>query len=140
MPHRSRAVPPAPPLVGRAHQLDALARHADAARAGRPRLVLLDGPAGIGKTALLRAALAEDGPLAGMTTLYGSCRAVDVATGYSGVRALFGGLGLTGRKGRTSPLLAGGARRALPALAADPGELDADPGSTFSVLQGLYWL
>ncbi|MCM3821706.1 AAA family ATPase [Streptomyces albidoflavus] len=140
MPHRSRAVPPAPPLVGRAHQLDVLARHADAARAGRPRLVLLDGPAGIGKTALLRAALAEDGPLAGMTTLYGSCRAVDVATGYSGVRALFGGLGLTGRKGRTSPLLAGGARRALPALAADPGELDADPGSTFSVLQGLYWL
>ncbi|UYM22985.1 AAA family ATPase [Streptomyces albus] len=140
MPHRSRAVPPAPPLVGRAHQLDALARHADAARAGRPRLVLLDGPAGIGKTALLRAALAADGPLAGMTTLYGSCRAVDVATGYSGVRALFGGLGLTGRKGRTSPLLAGGARRALPALAADPGDLDADPGSTFSVLQGLYWL
>ncbi|MBL3808129.1 AAA family ATPase [Streptomyces sp. BRB081] len=136
----ARTVSPDQPLVGRGGQLDALGRHAEAARSGRPRLVLLDGPAGIGKTALLEAALAKGGPLSGMTALHGACRAVDVATGYSGVRALFGGLGLTGRRGRNSRLLEGGARRALPALAADPGELDPDPGSTFSVLQGLYWL
>lgn len=120
--------------------MEALARHAAAARVGRPRLVLVDGPAGVGRTALLRAA--ADGPFAGMTVLHGSCRAADVATGYSGVRALCGRLGLTSRKGRTSPLLDGGARRALSALVTDPGDPD-HPGAapdTFSLLQGLYRL
>ncbi|CAM5395209.1 hypothetical protein SALBM135S_01062 [Streptomyces alboniger] len=137
---RASAAHPVLPLVGRARHIEALAGHAAAARAGQPRLVLLDGPAGAGKTALLRAALAADGPFAGMTVLHGTCRAVDATTGYSGVRALFGRLGLTGRRGRASALLDGGARRALPALAAAPGELDAAPGGVFSVLQGLYWL
>ncbi|MFE3602225.1 ATP-binding protein [Streptomyces sp. NPDC059142] len=143
MSDRASAVTSVPPLVGRARQMEALARHAAAARSGRPRLVLVDGPAGVGKTALLRAAVAADGPFAGMTVLYGGCRAVDAATGYSAVRALCGRLGLTSRKGRTSPLLDGGARRALPALVTDPADPDnpgAAPDNTFSVLQGLYWL
>ncbi|MDT0435491.1 MULTISPECIES: helix-turn-helix transcriptional regulator [Streptomyces] len=143
MSERARTDTPAPPLVGRTRHLDALARYAAAARAGQPRLVLVDGPAGAGKTALLRAAVAEDGPFAGMTVLHGGCRAVDAATGYSGVRALFTRLGLTSRKGRASHLLDGAARRALPALAADPETLEslgAAPEGTFSVLQGLYWL
>ncbi|MGW8066308.1 ATP-binding protein [Streptomyces ziwulingensis] len=134
------AAHPVLPLVGRAEQLEALAEHAAAARAGQPRLVLLDGPAGAGKTALLRAALAAGGPLADMTALHGTCRAVEAATGYSGVRALFGPLNLTGRRGRASALLDGGARHALPALTATPQEGDTTPGGTFSVLQGLYWL
>ncbi|MFJ6127266.1 ATP-binding protein [Streptomyces griseoviridis] len=142
MSERARTAPSAPPLVGRARHLEALARHAEAARAGRPRLVLVDGPAGAGKTALLRAAVADGGPFAGMTVLHGGCRAVDAGTGYSGVRALCARLGLTSRKGRASHLLDGGARRALPALAADPETLEGlgAPEGTFSVLQGLYWL
>ncbi|WP_320774079.1 helix-turn-helix transcriptional regulator [Streptomyces sp. CRN 30] len=140
MSNRARAAISALPLVGRAAHLDALARHAEAARAGRSRLVLVDGPAGAGKTALLDTALADDGPFAGMTVLHGACRAEDGSTGYSGVRALFGPLGLTRRKNRTSPLLDGGARRALPALAPDPGDLEDAPGGTFPVLHGLYWL
>ncbi|MFF3485304.1 ATP-binding protein [Streptomyces sp. NPDC002701] len=140
MTNRARAANPALPLVGRTRHLEALAGYAEAARAGRPRLVLLDGPAGVGKTALLRAALADDGPFADMTVLHGTCRAVEATTGYSGARALFGRLGLTGRKGRTSALLDGGARRALPALAAGPDDLDDAAGGTFAVLQGLYWL
>ncbi|WP_221349639.1 helix-turn-helix transcriptional regulator [Streptomyces beigongshangae] len=140
MTNRARTATPALPLVGRARHLDALAGYAGAARAGRPALVLLDGPAGAGKTALLRAALADGGPFAGLTVLHGTCRAVDAATGYSGVRALFGRLVPAGRKGRSSSLLEGGARRALPALAAGPDEPDTEPGTTFSVLQGLYWL
>ncbi|MFC7896762.1 ATP-binding protein [Streptomyces sp. NPDC057381] len=140
MTDRAGVAQPVMPLIGRTEHLEALAGHATAARTGRPRLVLLDGPAGAGKTALLRAALAADGPFADMTVLYGSCRAVDAATGYSGVRALFGPLGLAGRRGRASALLDGGARHALPALTAVPQEGDAVPGDAFSVLQGLYWL
>ncbi|WP_431330522.1 helix-turn-helix transcriptional regulator [Streptomyces sp. IPPR8] len=140
MTDRAGTAHPVPPLVGRSGHLEALAGHAAAARAGQPRLVLLDGPAGAGKTALLRAALADGGPFAGMTVLHGSCRAVEATTGYSAVRALFGPLGLTGRRGRSSTLLDGGARHALPALTAAPQEGDALPGGTFSVLQGLYWL
>jgi predicted ATPase len=45
-------------FVGREPELALLARAADEARAGTPRLVRVEGPAGIGKTALLRRFLA----------------------------------------------------------------------------------
>jgi len=54
------------PFVGRLDALDALARWADEAAGGQPRLIVLSGPAGVGKSRLLtrhvetRAALGEE--------------------------------------------------------------------------------
>ncbi|MEU9356101.1 AAA family ATPase [Streptomyces griseoloalbus] len=140
MTNRERAAGPSLPLVGRSAHLGTLAARAAAARAGRPQMVVVDGPAGVGKTSLLRAALDPGGPCDGMTVLHGACRAVDNGIGYSGVRALFGPLNLTARRGRSASLLRGSARHALPALVPDPADADSTPGATFPTLNGLYWL
>jgi ATP/maltotriose-dependent transcriptional regulator MalT len=127
-------------LVGRAGELALLARHAEAACAGDAGLVMLSGPAGIGKTSLLNGFLGGES-CHGMTVLHGTCGQVVAGTGYGGVRALFGPLGLTEASAPESPLLRGSARRALPALSADPP--DEDPGTSavaYPVLHGLYWL
>ncbi|WP_028064181.1 ATP-binding protein [Solirubrobacter soli] len=50
-----------PAFVGRADELDAFAVELDAARAGRPRVILLEGPAGVGKTALVERFVATVG-------------------------------------------------------------------------------
>ncbi|MEU9790152.1 AAA family ATPase [Streptomyces sparsogenes] len=129
-------------LVGRARELAALRDHADAARSGRAGLVLLSGPAGIGKTSLLHA-FVNGGACRDMTVLHGRCGEVVTNAGYGGVRALFGRLGLAEPEtARDSPLLRGSARRALPALRPCPGE-EEKPGtaaSVYPVLHGLYWL
>jgi ATP/maltotriose-dependent transcriptional regulator MalT len=49
------------PFVGRQSMLAHLRRMLEQARAGQPRLVLIEGPAGIGKTTLVRRFLAEAG-------------------------------------------------------------------------------
>ena len=41
-------------FVGRAHELAAMTAELDRARAGQPRVLWLSGPAGIGKTTLIR--------------------------------------------------------------------------------------
>ncbi|MEU1946717.1 ATP-binding protein [Streptomyces sp. NPDC020125] len=127
-------------LVGRAAELAALTAHAEAAYNGRSGLVVLSGPAGIGKTSLLRAFLDSD-VCRKMTVLHGTCGEVVAGAGYSGVRALFGGLGLSAEDAQDSPLLRGSARRALPALSPHPGE-EGPPtaASVYPVLHGLYWL
>ncbi|MDX3232174.1 helix-turn-helix transcriptional regulator [Streptomyces sp. ME19-01-6] len=130
-------------LIGRARELAALGDHAEAARSGRAGLVILSGPAGIGKTTLLHA-FVNGGACQGMTVLHGRCGEVVTNAGYGGVRALFGGLRLTeaGDEGvHASPLLKGSARRALPALRPSPGEEEPGTAATvYPVLHGLYWL
>ncbi|MEU4906416.1 ATP-binding protein, partial [Streptomyces sp. NPDC022067] len=127
-------------LVGRAAELQALTAHAEAARAGRSGLVVLSGPAGIGKTSLLRAFLGSDA-CRKMTVLHGTCGEVVAGAGYGGVRALFKGLGLTAEDAQDSPLLRGSARRALPALIPCPaGEEPSQAATVYPVLHGLYWL
>ncbi|MGW5119137.1 helix-turn-helix transcriptional regulator [Streptomyces noursei] len=125
-------------LVGRDDELRTLARHAEAARAGQAGLVMLHGPAGMGKTSLLRAFTAG-AACRGMTVLHGTCRETDAGAGYSGVRELLGGLGLGRGDAHRSPLLDGLAARALPALTADPVGHDAATAA-YPVLHGLYWL
>ena len=46
-------------FVGRQHELGLLRTRLDESRGGEPRLVLVEGAAGVGKTALLRRLLAE---------------------------------------------------------------------------------
>ena len=55
-----RGAPPGP-FVGRQDELTRLRTKLDEIRAGEPRLVLVEGAAGIGKTAILRRLLAEAG-------------------------------------------------------------------------------
>jgi DNA-binding CsgD family transcriptional regulator len=45
-------------FVGRSHELATMAGELDGARAGRPRVLTVDGPAGIGKTSLIHCFLA----------------------------------------------------------------------------------
>ncbi|MFD0654311.1 AAA family ATPase [Streptomyces malaysiensis] len=95
-------------LVGRVAELEALTAHAEAAQRGRSGVVVLSGPAGIGKTSLLRAFLDGDA-CRKMTVLHGVCGEVVAGAGYGGVRALFGGLGLSAEDAQDSPLLRGSA-------------------------------
>ncbi|GAA2319134.1 helix-turn-helix transcriptional regulator [Streptomyces violaceusniger] len=127
-------------LVGRAAELAALTAHAEAAHSGRSGLVVLSGPAGIGKTSLLRTFLDGDA-CRKMTVLHGACGEVVAGAGYGGVRALFGSLGLSAEDAQDSPLLRGSARRALPALSPRPGEEGPSTAAVvYPVLHGLYWL
>jgi len=51
--------PAAGSFVGRRVEFDRIARALDAVRAGRPRILVIEGEPGIGKTAFLRRCLAE---------------------------------------------------------------------------------
>jgi DNA-binding CsgD family transcriptional regulator len=115
-----------------------------AARAGHGGVLLITGPAGIGKTVLLGAAR-ERALQTGMRVLAG--RGAELESGFSfGVaRQLFEPL-LAGAEGaEREALLAGAARRALMALESlrDPaGAAPPTAGSEppFAVMHGLYWL
>ncbi|MFF8847925.1 AAA family ATPase [Streptomyces sp. NPDC015127] len=58
-------------LIGRAGEIAALARPISAARSGRPELILVEGPAGIGKTALVEHVLAHHATDAGVLRVAG---------------------------------------------------------------------
>lgn len=73
-------LPTPPPFVGRQRQLELLERCLAEAVAGCPRVVLLSGEAGIGKSRLLREARAQADHL-GMQVAYGRC-AEDLALPY----------------------------------------------------------
>jgi DNA-binding CsgD family transcriptional regulator/tetratricopeptide (TPR) repeat protein len=125
-------------MTGRSAELDVLADRAEAARAGTAQAVLVRGPAGIGKTTLLDAVRTREARR-GTTVLAAAC--AEASSGYGAVRDLFAPLDLTSEDSRSSALLHGSARWALPALMSgeDPAHAvaQADP---YSVLHGLYWL
>ena len=126
-------------LHERAREAEIIAEALDEAIAGRGRVVVLEGPAGIGKTSLidLARAAAQEREVA-VATARGS--ELEVAYAWGVVRQLFEprlrGMSAATR-GRT---LTGAAALAEPiVLPGDsPPAFDADP--TFGVLHGLYWL
>jgi DNA-binding CsgD family transcriptional regulator len=111
-----------------------------AARAGRGGVLLVTGPAGIGKTVLLGAAR-ERASQAGMRVLGGRGGELESGFSFGVARQLFepliAGAGAAERKA----LLAGAARLALIALEgqADTAQL-AGSEPPFGVVHGLYWL
>jgi DNA-binding SARP family transcriptional activator len=121
-------------LLDRDRELAALRAAFDDLAAGEPRLLLIEGPAGIGKTRLLT----EARRLAGersfrVLTARGS--QLEQAFGFGAVRQLFDSC-LTSADHREQ-LLAGAAQSARTVFGPAPGE---SPDGSFAVLHGLYWL
>jgi len=112
------------------------------ARDGRGTLILVEGPAGVGKTALLAEARAI-AQSAGMQILRSRGAELEREFAFGVVRQLFEpalrGLGdaeglFQGPAGVAASLLE------LPGAPARDGEAFADQDSSFAVLHGLYWL
>src|SRR5215831_1925505 len=110
------------------------------ARAGRGGVLLVTGPAGIGKTVLLRAARERAGR-AGMRVLAGRCCVQDNGLSFGVARQLFEPLLAAAGAAERQMLLTGAAERGLIAL---EGRADGAPLAgnepPFGVMHGLYWL
>ena len=122
-------------------RVDALMTAAGASRGG---VLLITGPAGIGKTVLLESARERAGQ-AGMRVLAGRGRELESGFSFGVVRQLFEPFLAGASAVEREALLAGAARRALIALedfrsqaGAVPLEAESEP--PFAVMHGLYWL
>jgi DNA-binding CsgD family transcriptional regulator len=126
-------------LLERERELETLAAAIGAAAAGTSALVLVDGPAGIGKSRLLAEArtLAEERGLFVRSARGGELER-DFPFGV--VRQLFESQ-LVDKRKRTR-LLSGAARAAAPVFGHDdePDEAEQRGEGTFAVLHGLFWL
>ena len=112
-----------------------------AARAGRGGVVVITGPAGIGKTALLTEA-GERAGRAGMRVLAGRGGELEGRFSFGVARQLFEPLLAGAAPAEEEALLAGAARHGLIALGDDAGATPPPAGSErlFTVVHGLYWL
>jgi AAA ATPase domain len=121
-------------MVERVGELRALDGWLDRARLGGGRFVLVEGPAGIGKTSLLDASI-ERGPGLDLQVLPARGDEVAMESPFSAVRELL----WPGVAGSEGELLAGAAQFAAPVfdVVADAGESRDRVGA---VLHGLYWL
>lgn len=128
-------------------QLDLLERDAElasvsdliGATGGGGRLLAIEGPPGIGKTALLAEAKSL-GQQAGLQVLAARGSELERSFSYGVVRQLFEPLLATVPAEERAELLAGAAALAAPLF--EPAALAADPGgdSSLATLHGLYWL
>ena len=112
-----------------------------AACAGRGGVLLITGPAGIGKTVLLEAAR-ERAAQAEMRVLAGRGGELESGFSFGVVRQLFEPLLVGASAAEREALLAGAARRALIAIGDQAGTvpLEAESEAPFAVMHGLYWL
>jgi AAA ATPase domain len=129
---------PVRPLLEREAELAALSAVVEAARSGDGRLVVVEGPAGIGKTRLLAEARSLATEFEVLSARAGELES-DFAFGI--VRQLFEGALVGASGGVRDELLSGAAALAGPLFALVPGEAEQGGGETsFAMLHGLYWL
>lgn len=127
-----------PALLERSEELAAVDAAIAAARSSAGRLVVLEGPAGIGKTALLGEARAR-AAVSGSTVLYARASELETAFSFGVVRQLFEGMVATASEEERSRLLGGGAGHA--ARLFGPGESVEESGEdVYALLHGLFWL
>jgi DNA-binding CsgD family transcriptional regulator len=128
------------PLLERGAELAVIAEQLAAARRGAGCLLMVEGPAGIGKTRLVRAAC--DGARAcDMAVLTARAGELERGLPYGVVRGLFEELVVRAPAAERSALLAGAAGLAAPVLGAGVREGGLIPDSAaFAGLHGLYWL
>jgi DNA-binding CsgD family transcriptional regulator len=124
-------------LVDRERELAALRTLVDAATAGRGGLVLVEGPAGIGKTRLLAAAreVAEE---RGLEVLRACGSELERDFPFGAVRQLLEPPLAALAESERAALFEGGAAHALPLFSQADARPAADPD--FATLYGLYWL
>jgi DNA-binding CsgD family transcriptional regulator len=127
-------------LLERERDLAEVCRCLDAARFGEGCALMLEGPEGIGKTALLAAAR-ERARLAGMTTLTARAGELESDLPWGVVRSLFEPALAAAPRAERRKLLSDAAGLAGIALRADPAD-DAPrrADALGAALHGLYWL
>ena len=129
-----------PSLLERAPDLAEISRCVRAAGAGEGCALMLEGPAGIGKTALLNAAC-DEARRAGMATL--TARAGELETGlpWGVVRSLFEPELAGASRAEQGDLLSDAAGLARIALGSDGGHMGPRRADALgAALHGLYWL
>jgi len=136
----SLPAPPPPhragPLLERAAELEAVASVAAGAAAGEGRVLVVEGPAGIGKSRLMLAVRGE-AEAAGLRVLAARGSELEGAFGFGVVRQLFETALVD--PGAAERLLAGAAAAARPVVSTVVD--DGAPGDvSFAALHGLYWL
>ena len=129
-------------LRERTAELAAIERAVGDVVAGDGRLLVFEGPAGIGKSSLLEA-VRDRAEGAGIETLSARGGELERRFGFGIARQLFEAAVRDRRSARR--VLAGTARLAAPVLGVDPGPdgppAPQDPGEAgFAVQHGLYWL
>ena len=123
------------PLLDRERELEELSGLIDRAGAGAGAVVLVEGPAGIGKTALLHAAGAR-AEESGARVLRAAAGELEAQFGFGVARGLFEReLELRGDE-----LLQGASAHAALALGFDPQAGADGPERLHAALHGLYWL
>src|SRR4051794_29226768 len=124
-------------LLERDAELALLGRAVDEASEARGRMVLVEGPPGIGKTRLIESARAAAHER-GMRVLSARASELDRQFPFGVVRQLFEPLLAGADPDRRAAWLQGAAARAAPLLGA--GELDAAGDDPLVHLHALYWL
>jgi DNA-binding CsgD family transcriptional regulator len=122
-------------LVERDVELAAVQAVIGAIQSGR--LLAIEGPPGIGKTALLAETKAL-GQAAGMDVLAGRGSELERSYSYGVVRQLFEPFLAAVPTGERAELLAGAAGLAAPLF--DPVQLAGEADASLATLHGLYWL
>jgi tetratricopeptide (TPR) repeat protein len=125
-------------VLDRERELATIERALAAAIAGNGRVLLVEGPAGIGKSTLLHAgsALARD---RGATVLFGRGSPLERQYSYGVIRQLYEPFGLTD-EAYESDVLEGAAGLSLRAFGRGDSEAAAHGDVSFATLHGLYWL
>src|SRR5919108_2838558 len=123
-------------LLGRERELAQIGRVIDAAREGSGGLVVVDGPAGIGKTRLLEEAV-RAASAAGVGVLRARGSEFEAEIGFGVARQLFEPMLRAASAGERRGLFDGVARVGGRALGVEGGDPPAD---RFAAIHGLYWL
>ncbi len=127
------------PLLEREHELIELGNALIAARQGRGQLVLIEAPAGIGKTSLLRAAC-ESAVTEGFTCLRARASELEQDFAYGCVRQLLEPVVARASGPERERLFEGAAALSRPLFAPTGAGLSLQGDGAFAMLHGLYWL
>ena len=127
-------------LVERDAELSVLAAAAEQAAAGEGRLVVVEGPAGIGKTRLLRAVRADAAAAGKVRVLAARGTELEAHIAFGLVRQLLDPLVFALAEPERDELFTGAARLARTVLAEGVLGDDAPGGDRYSKINGLFWL